>query len=144
MPTSNKEELAANEQQRLIISIAIIATTIGAYGLTVIDGVAWSVIRGAITVQGILAFLFLLSSASNLKYKGSGSLFHFSISTKIHEWFYDTSIEMFWATAFSGFMLLILGNAGANQLFYWLLGASLVCTAIAVSISIKIVDRGKK
>ncbi len=120
-----------DDQQRLVISLGVIATAIAAYTLVGTDNIAWLLFRAAITVQAVLAFLYVLYLAGSLKFKGSGSLFDIRIPAKIGALFYDQSVELFWATIFSGGLLLAYTAIPGEWRANWLI-ISLVALIIAV------------
>ncbi len=110
------------EQQRLLITLGIIAAAIGTYAIPNSKHTGWLIVRGAITVQAVLAFLYIIATASALKFKGSGSLFDIRIPEKARQWFYDLSIEMFWATIYAGVMSVLFAKTSTKTMLFWSLG----------------------
>ena len=120
----------AKDQQRLVISLGIVAAAVGVYTIPSGDNVALALLRTAITIQAVLAFLYILYLASSLKYSGSGSLFDITIPRKLGILFYDHSIEMFLATIYSG----TLFSAYIMLPGEWREGWRLVCLIALISV----------
>ena len=127
---------SAKDQQRLVISLGIVATAVGVYTIPSGDNVVWVLLRTAITIQAVLAFLYILYLASSLKHNGSGSLFDITMPKKLGMFFYDQSIEMLWATLFPGLLLLLSAVLPNEQRLTWLIIGLVGLTIVAVVITI--------
>lgn len=124
------------DQQRLVITLGIIAAAIGVYAIPEHKPAGWLIIQVAITVQATLAFLYIIFTAASLKYKGTGSLFDINPPSKVRYWFYDQSIEMFWATLYAGIASLLFATVTTKILLYGLLGFVGLTIVLAVGISL--------
>ena len=120
-----------DDQQRLVISLGVIATAVAAYTILGTDNLAWLLFRSALTIQAVLAFLYVLYLASSLKFKGSGSLFDIKIPAKLGAFFYDQSVEMFWATFISGGLLLAYATIPSGWRASWLI-IGLIALIVAI------------
>jgi hypothetical protein len=139
-----------DDQQRLIISLGIIATAVAAYAITGPDNAIWILLRSAISIQAALAFIYVIYLASSLKFEGSSSLFDIKIPAKIGKISYDQSIEMFWATIISGALLLAYVTIPSEWREGWMIiGVIALTTVIALiaplaKLTITLIRKAKK
>jgi hypothetical protein len=136
MSSSPQLENSHADQLRITISLGVIALGVGIYALSSPSNLILTVVRGAVIVQSSLAFLYILSFASRLKFNGTGSLFDIKIPLKLERFFYDQMIEMFWATLYAGLAGLILSQFSIKTVVLWTIGFLIACS-ILIFISVK-------
>lgn len=88
------------EQQRIIIATAIIALTAALFALPATGADLWSLTRGFTLLPGVLAFLFIVTTGSHLKYSEAGIIGSFNATHSIRKFLYNWMIDMFWIGAF--------------------------------------------
>ncbi|MFI5270989.1 MAG: hypothetical protein ACHQT9_03015 [Candidatus Saccharimonadales bacterium] len=130
------------EQQRLLITLGIIAAAIGTYAIPNSKHTGWLIVRGAITFQAALAFLYIMATASALKFKGTGSLFDIRLPEKARQLFYDLSIEMFWATIYAGVMSVLFAKTSTKTMLFWVVGV--LVAVVVIILAVTLMRRRKK
>jgi hypothetical protein len=95
----------SDEQLRLNIALAIIATGIGLIALAVQTNIMFLVFNALVGVYGgiiiIYALFYILGTATRLRYQNPGEAQFFYISESQRRETYDAMVEMFW----NGFLM---------------------------------------
>src|SRR3990167_4272043 len=88
------------EDQRLLVSITIVATAISA--IAVLPGGLWNFLKFTLSFSATYAFFYLLMTASHLKYsdKYRGTIWEFEFPKRFRKSAYDNSIDIFGVNAF--------------------------------------------
>lgn len=94
------------EQQRLIITLGVIATSVAILALLVSrsSGITWYLIKFTLALSCFFGFMFVLLSASKLKYKEPGAINDFVFPEYLRHKSYDLMIDIFGVNLF-----LVLG-----------------------------------
>ncbi len=88
------------EQQRIIIATTVVALTAALFAIPAISTDLWSFTRGFTLFPGILAFLFIITTGSHLKYSDAGVVGSFNVPHGIRRFLYNWMIDMFWTGGF--------------------------------------------
>lgn len=105
------------EQQRLVVAGVVIATIVALHAVA-IEANILSLSRGFMTVPGLLAFCYLVSTGSYLKYKNPGTIGELSIAHSIRRLLYNWMIDGFWVCIFlsvASFVAMALGWDGRQM-----------------------------
>lgn len=138
---------AAKEQQRLIISIAIIATALGLYSIGPPAHAMVEMLKAFISIPSLLLGFYILFSAVHLKYKSAAEMGSLDIPEKLRRGSYDTGINMFWIMILIVTALVSASFGGWNGdmltfLQFWpSMIISFIVLAILVVISAVAIDR---
>lgn len=111
--TPDKNEVATFEQLRLMIAIAVIATTVGIFTLDSNEHSLAGVLRGFAILPSLLLGMYTLFTAAHLKYKGQAELGALSIPERLRQKCYDIGVDLFW-TMFMVFAIIFIAT-----LFGW-------------------------
>lgn len=139
------KDLSVNEleQQRLVISLGIVAAAIGLYAIPNASGYPYVILKAALTIQAAFSFAFVVATANITKYKGSGSLFDIKITDNTRKWLYDESIELFWATLYVGVVSTIFSLLPLKT--NWVgLAAVLLLPVVVIGIVAVIIKRQRR
>lgn len=112
------------EQLRLLIAVAVIATTMGVFTLDVEDYGFALVLQGFIAIPSLFLGLYVLFTAAHLKYEEPAEIGVLSIPEKIRRSCYDTGINLFWVMFLIFVIVFIAGLFGwrgdmTNLLSFW-------------------------
>jgi len=135
MAKNNEDVLAQN---RISISVAILAIVVALYGLNITSTDLWSVTRGFMLFPGIFSLLYLIFEGSSLKYKNQTWIGHTKIPGKIKQITYDTMINVFWFGSFftiSFFIAMSFGWDGvalSGKYYYGFWPAVIISLALVI------------
>lgn len=119
----------SSEQTRMFICLGIVATAISFISIFTSD--FWVIVRWILGVAGLLSFLYIISLGSQLKFNNKSVVGQLEISKKLHNFFYNFSINVF-GFFFPAVVIFWLGYNFSevkptslnevNYIFYWVGG----------------------
>lgn len=104
MPKNDNIEYDIKEQSRLVLSIAIIATSVSLLSLNSPQSDMIKLASGLFIMPGLGSFMYLIMTGSYLKYSHKGEIGDFVVPRRFREAIFDWTINIFWIV----FYLLVI------------------------------------
>lgn len=116
MATKNDLDFDIKEQNRLVISIAILATAVSLLVMEKPNSEIVGFARGLLIMPGIGSFLYLIMTGSYLKYDRHGEIGEFITPVKFRKGIFDWTINIFWILTYQFILFSVWNTASSNNI----------------------------